>query len=109
MRRKDPKVLSALDAISAMGARGCSRLAGDHESEFGWMRTRIGHLAECFLKALVVSWEGSPSGRGFSQISRVRRVPKLPGPRRNTTSLPSHESEGISAESLKSVSCSQRR
>src|SRR6202140_5963004 len=64
----------------------------------------------CFLKGVFVSWKGSPSGRDLNQIwPAFVEFPKPPGPRRNATSLPSRDSVGISAASLKLVSCSQRR
>src|SRR3989442_9336713 len=64
----------------------------------------------CFLKAVLVSWKDSPSGRDLNQTwPALLEFPKPPGPRRNATSLPSRDSAGISAESSKFVSCSQRR
>src|SRR6266850_1652051 len=67
-------------------------------------------LIVCFLRAVFVSWKGWPSGRDLNQTWPVFvEIPKLPGPRTNATSLPSRDRAGISAESLKFVSCSQRR
>ena len=64
----------------------------------------------CFRKAVLVSWSGSPLGRDLNHTwPTFPEFPKLPGPRRNATSLPSRDTVGISAASSKFVSCSQRR
>src|SRR5512140_2481211 len=63
----------------------------------------------CFRRGVLVSCRGSPSGRDLNQIWPVfAEIPKLPGPRRNAIIFPSRDSVGISAASLKLVSCSQR-
>jgi hypothetical protein len=55
VRRKDPEVLSAIDAIGATAAQAdAADWLGITKSEFGRMRTRIGHLAECFLSGEAV-------------------------------------------------------
>lgn len=75
VRRKDPKVLSALDAISAMGAQAdAADWLGITKCEFGWMRTRIGHLAECFLSGEPVPKQRRPYKKRTveSRSSRAR-------------------------------------
>jgi hypothetical protein len=71
VRREDPKVLPAIEAILATGTMGDAiDWLGITESGFGRMRNRLSQLAECFLRGEPVPKQRRPYKKRTAKIER---------------------------------------
>jgi hypothetical protein len=75
VRREDPKVLPAIEAILATGTQGeAADWLGITESGFGRMRNRLSQLAECFLSGEPVPRQRRPYKKRIAKTQRLSRA-----------------------------------
>ena len=75
MRREDPQVLSAIEAIfTTVTQADAADWLGITETEFGRKRTRLGQLAKCFLSGEPVPKQRKPYKR---RVAKAKQFPAL--------------------------------